>query len=392
MQEAIDELARRLMAHAEGYTMLMEAYKDAGHKPSNKKFPTFKKIKKTHDKETAEEIIGRIRKARNMMLSPMEKYIIAAKLIREYMGMALTVRQYHYRIHEMSKHIPSLEHPNTPSKYNGLSAYLSDARLDGLFPWDYIIEDGRTVEWDHVYYSKPESQLRYTITNVQKLVQVQIDKIENRAKWYSLDRMLYQKDVVVILLEKKGLHKFFNEAKSGLDAAIIPCGGFPSTTQLNKLREEYHLETSGQLHRDSPDDDFFEGRRVHLQTYTDFDPSGKCIEESTISKLEDRLGVKFASVERITLTQEQVDKWNLPYAPVKKSDTRSANWQAKGSVEMDAIDPAVLKKLIRDNITKHFDDNIKKEIKSLQKVLKRKVQREADRLVAKIKSQIVDWD
>src|SRR5262245_21047240 len=44
----------------------------------------------------------------------------------------------------------------------------------------------------------------------------------------------------------------------------------------------------------------------------------------------------------IAVTEEQIDDWNLPTRPTKKSDTRSKSFGSTISVELDAIDPNVL--------------------------------------------------
>jgi len=70
-----------------------------------------------------------------------------------------------------------------------------------------------------------------------------------------------------------------------------------------------------------------------------------------------------AYFERIALTQEQVEYYNLPTRETKKSNHVK---DFKGeSTELDALPPDVLKQLIRDCILKHINsrdiENIKME-------------------------------
>ena len=57
--------------------------------------------------------------------------------------------------------------------------------------------------------------------------------------------------------------------------------------------------------------------------------------------------------ERIAVTPEQIGSWNLPTRPTKATDTRSRNF-GDISVELDAIEPDLLRQLVRDVIEDHL--------------------------------------
>ena len=57
--------------------------------------------------------------------------------------------------------------------------------------------------------------------------------------------------------------------------------------------------------------------------------------------------------ERIAVTRDQVEEWNLPTRPTKKSDSRSKNFVGD-SVELDAIAPGQLRDLVREVIERHM--------------------------------------
>lgn len=59
--------------------------------------------------------------------------------------------------------------------------------------------------------------------------------------------------------------------------------------------------------------------------------------------------------ERIAVTPEQIERFNLPTRPTKKSDSRSAAFQGE-SVEVDAIPPSTLRAIVRSAIEQHVDD------------------------------------
>jgi hypothetical protein len=85
----------------------------------------------------------------------------------------------------------------------------------------------------------------------------------------------------------------------------------------------------------------------------DYDPSGvnagEKIEE-TLSELAPDAEIIF---ERLAVTPDQIRDWNLPTRPTKKSDTRSKNFGAI-SVELDAIDPNRLRRLVQKAIERHL--------------------------------------
>jgi hypothetical protein len=92
---------------------------------------------------------------------------------------------------------------------------------------------------------------------------------------------------------------------------------------------------------------------VYIYHLGDFDPSGvnagEKIEE-TLRELAPDAEIHF---ERIGVTEEQIEYWNLPTRPTKASDTR-----AKGfgdiSVELDAIEPDRLRAIVQVAIEEHL--------------------------------------
>jgi hypothetical protein len=48
------------------------------------------------------------------------------------------------------------------------------------------------------------------------------------------------------------------------------------------------------------------------------------------------------TVELVALTKDQIERWNLPTRPTKKSDVRAKKWGRDESVELDAIPPQLL--------------------------------------------------
>lgn len=85
----------------------------------------------------------------------------------------------------------------------------------------------------------------------------------------------------------------------------------------------------------------------------DFDPSGVNAGqkiEQTLRELAPHAEIHF---ERLAVTPDQINAWNLPTRPTKTSDTRAKNFGSV-SVELDAIEPDVLRGLVQDAIERHL--------------------------------------
>jgi hypothetical protein len=51
---------------------------------------------------------------------------------------------------------------------------------------------------------------------------------------------------------------------------------------------------------------------------------------------------------------EQIVEWDLPTRPTKKTDSRSKSFEGE-SVEVDAIEPARLRQIVRECVERHVD-------------------------------------
>jgi len=101
-----------------------------------------------------------------------------------------------------------------------------------------------------------------------------------------------------------------------------------------------------------------DGRPTYVYVLTDFDPSGISIAEKVEGELQARAPDCEIHVERLAVDQEQIERWNLPTRPTKSTDTRARAFQEKygtESVELDAIPPDTLRRLVQEAIDDHMD-------------------------------------
>ena len=145
---------------------------------------------------------------------------------------------------------------------------------------------------------------------------------------------------VIIFLEKDGLAGVIEQITltSGVD--LVPVRGYSSLSFQYEVAEKYSEEE----------------RPVFCYLLGDYDPSGmdahRVIEE-TITDMAP--GVDFRW-KRLGLTESQIKKWKLPTRETKETDSRAANWEGDASVELDAVEPKQLRKLVKDAIDKHMTD------------------------------------
>jgi hypothetical protein len=105
---------------------------------------------------------------------------------------------------------------------------------------------------------------------------------------------------------------------------------------------------------DVADDVQAQGRPAVLLYAGDHDPSGEDIDRDFLH----RAGC-FAQVERVALTAEQVDAYQLPPQPGKTTDSRAAAFVARHGrlvqVELDALAPDDLQALYQAAIDRHWN-------------------------------------
>jgi hypothetical protein len=85
----------------------------------------------------------------------------------------------------------------------------------------------------------------------------------------------------------------------------------------------------------------------------DYDPSGINAGEKIRDTLQEMAPASDIAFQRIAVLPEQITGWNLPTRPTKKSDTRAKNF-GDISVELDAIEPDLLRSLLTITLERHL--------------------------------------
>jgi len=253
----------------------------------------------------------------------------ALEEIRNYEKGVLTLRGLHYRL-------VSRGMTNTMTHYQRVIGAMIKARWLGIVPFNTFSDHDRETL----------GMTAYDETDVENSQEAAEEQIQLWMNQYRKNMWENQETFIEIWIEKKALQGIFQPICKDFHVALAPCKGYPSLTFLNDAAARF--------------DDAQRSHHVKILYFGDYDPSGEDIPRSIEENLS-RMGVD-VEVDRRMLLEDQVVEWNLPPAPVKKGDSRSANWNGLGQVELDAVEPSVLRTQIRDAILENRDEDLFQEL------------------------------
>ncbi len=139
-------------------------------------------------------------------------------------------------------------------------------------------------------------------------------------------------------MEKDALSGVLYPITARYDVPLMVTRGYPSLSFL-------HSAAEGILEEDKP---------TFLYYLGDHDPSGVHIPLKVEADLREMAADAEIHFERIAVNIDQIEAWNLPTRPTKRTDSRSKTFEG-GSVEVDAISSADLRALVEEAITQHID-------------------------------------
>jgi len=250
----------------------------------------------------------------------------AMEEIRNYEAGILTLRGLHYRLVARGM-------TNTLQHYKRVVAAMTQARWNEQVRFETFSDHDREMIG---HTSSYEKDLEYSIEYGQEQILAWMTHYK-RNRW---EKQTYYPEVFI---EKKALQGVFEKPCRSLDVAVGACKGYPSLTFLNdtarRLKEAERA-----------------GHKPVILYFGDYDPSGEDIPRSLKENLA-KLGVE-VEVRRIALMEDQVVEWDLPPAPAKTTDSRTASWNGLGQVELDALEPVKLQRLCREAIMDVWDQEI----------------------------------
>ena len=258
----------------------------------------------------------------------------AVEVCEKYEWGILTIRGLHYQLVARGM-INSIQH------YKRVVSGMIQARWDGVIAFEQFSDRDRAMVGETKYEET-------TPENKAGTAQLMVKHYLNN---YVKNRWENQPFYVEVLIEKKALEGVFESPCEENDVALGACKGYPSLTFLKEASERFEEAEA-------------EGKECIILYFGDYDPSGEDIPRSIQENMK-KFGVN-VKVDRRALMEEQVVEWNLPPAPVKIGDSRTASWDGLGQVELDAVEPSELYELCNDAIADYFDEALLTELSEIQ--------------------------
>jgi len=265
------------------------------------------------------------------------KWIIdnSLEIIARYEKGDLTIRALHYQLVSIGMH-------NTIQHYKRVVSAMIDARWKGLVDFDTFSDHDREMI----------GTTDYKETVVSDAIEEAKDSIQSWITFYFKNRWENQPYYPEVFIEKKALQGVFQKPCNYHGVALGACKGYPSLTFLNESAERFKRAIKA-------------GKMPVILYFGDYDPSGEDIPRSIEQNLLD-LGCE-VEVRRFALLKEQVIEWKLPPAPAKETDSRTANWDGLGQVELDAVRPEKLQRLCEEAINSVFDNELYMQLRNTEK-------------------------
>jgi len=274
------------------------------------------------------------------------------EIIAEY-DMRLTIRQIFYRL------VSAQDIMSNRSEYVYFDKVFTEYRQQNISIAQYIEDKTRKII-ENIYEDYPLDSYSESINNT-------LENVKTGYPYQSYNKNLLQSKITVILVEKQALENIFVRAIVGYpNTLLVVCRGFNSFTQMYELRE---------MVKDTD-------KELNLYIFTDYDDSGLLIQDNFIKQMREYLTIEFDNIKRIALTDEQINKYNLPQNPTKKST--HSKYNLSYFVELDALDPNILTDLIKDCCKENYDENLYNAIDKALTIRNRRLKKAYFRELKKI--------
>lgn len=240
----------------------------------------------------------------------------------------LTARQIFYRI------VGAYGYPKTEAAYERLCNYLSRARRARIVPFEALRDDGASV-MAHLHHDGEDGFYGY---------------IRRLGKHFEQDKLANQAVNVRVYCEAAGMMPQLRRVLKPYSVPVFSCSGFDSLTAKHDLVRWCH------------DACFYEGKRPVVLHLGDYDPSGESIfeviREDALAFLSEDLSHRprsYFKFQRVALTEEQVEIFDLPTSPPKTPDSRSRRWSGSGTCQLEALPPDTMADILVDEVERWID-------------------------------------
>jgi hypothetical protein len=226
-----------------------------------------------------------------------------------------TVRQVFYQatVHGIA--------PKTEAGYDAVQRCLVELRMEWNMPFNWIVDNTRWM------------RKRQSFTSIEQAVQ-RTAQTYRRALWAEANCY------IEIWLEKDALAGVIFPVTDEFDVPLMVARGYSSITFLKGA-----AETIEDMQRPA-----------YVYHFGDWDPSGQNAADKIGETLQALAPAADITFNKVAIQEEQIELFNLPSRPTKQSDSRAKNWTGD-SVELDAMHPDVLRRIVRQVIEQHVDQH-----------------------------------
>lgn len=264
----------------------------------------------------------------------------ALTITKRYAKGVLTVRALYYQL-------VSIGMTNSIPHYKRVVSAMGIARRKGLIPYEAFSDHDR-IEIGQTEYQK---------TTVSGATAESKSSIKSIMVNYDKNRWENQPNFVEVWIEKKALQGVFQPVCEKMKVALCPCKGYSSLTFLSNAAKRYKQAIK-------------DGKKPVILYFGDYDATGLDIPRKIKESLLEDFGLDM-EVKPVCLNKTQVQRWKLPHAISKPSDSRTKAFLANGGlgqVELDAVDPHKLQRIAKFAINKHFDKGLYKQLLKTQAI------------------------
>jgi hypothetical protein len=273
------------------------------------------------------------------------------QILDEYRDhLPLTARQIFYRM------VAAYDYPKTENAASNLGEHLTRARRAEMIPFEHIRDDGISV-MVHAHFTDENAFYKH---------------IHDEGSAYKRDKLARQKMNIRVYCEAAGMMPQLERVCEPYSIPVYSCSGFDSVSAKYQLKEACWRSF------------VYQGRQTIILHLGDYDPSGESIFEDGLVEdvhafLERDVPHKdpgeVAVFERVALKPEHIERFNLPTAPPKSSDSRTKNWQGAATCQLEALPPDVLAGLLDATIKTYlnlavYEQDLKAEEEERRRITK----------------------
>lgn len=269
------------------------------------------------------------------------------EIIDEYaaQGFILTLRQLYYQF--VARDLI----PNTERSYKNLGTLVSNGRMAGLIDWGAIEDRTRNLT-TRAHWDSPG------------------EIVEACAGQYRVDLWEGQERRPEVWIEKEALAGVIAGVCEELDVPYFACRGYVSQSEQWKAGRRARARWKN------------DGQEIVILHLGDHDPSGIDMTRDNRDRLEIFANVGAGiPVHRLALNMDQIEEHEPPPNPTKLTDSRARGYLetfGESSWELDALEPRMIERLIRDAVEEMIDEEIMGERRDLQENGREALQRIAN--------------